>query len=177
VHIPTLGFLSDCFKITYLCDVSEDALSHCAQKISSRPATTISADELCSSSEVDVVFVVSSDVYHVHHAVLALQHGKHVFIEKPMALNFRDADAVIRAEKLSTGKVMVGYMRRYAAGFIDALKEIGGLDQIKYARVRGIIFLNLTDERYNRTQSWVCKPVWHISQEIHRFQEDRFRRP
>lgn len=39
-HIPTLGFLNDYFKITYLCDVSEDSLKHCAAKIPVTPKTT-----------------------------------------------------------------------------------------------------------------------------------------
>lgn len=137
-HISTLAFLSDLFKVTYLCDVSENALQHCQQKIIGHvPKTTRDAVQLCSSPEVDVVFVVNSDEYHTVHTVLALQHNKHVFVEKPMALNQRDADAVIEAEKRSSGKVMVGYMRRFAAGFVDALKEIGGMDKITYARVRG----------------------------------------
>lgn len=34
---------------------------------------------------------------------------------------------------------MIGYMRRYAAAFVDAVKEVGSIEQIRYARVRDII--------------------------------------
>jgi predicted dehydrogenase len=139
-HISTLAFLSDLFKVTYLCDVSDGALRHCQRKIIGHvPKTTRDPVQLCSSPDVDVVLVVNSDEYHTVHTVLALQHNKHVFVEKPMALNQRDADVIIEAEKLSHAKVMVGYMRRYAAGFVDALTEIGGMDKITYARVRGML--------------------------------------
>lgn len=51
-------------------------------------------------------------------------------------------DAIIEAEKVSEGKVFVGYQRRYAPAFLDAVKEVGGLEEIQYARVRDIIGLN-----------------------------------
>jgi hypothetical protein len=139
-HIPTLGFLSDKFKVTYLCDVSDGALAHCASKVTGeKPHTTRSAETLCSAPEVDIVMIANSDAFHVPHALLALHHGKTVFIEKPMALSLKDADSIIALEKDSPGKVMVGYMRRYASAFIDAVKEIGSLDQVQYARVRDIV--------------------------------------
>jgi len=56
-----------------------------------------------------------------------------------MALSLKDADKIIELEKTSSGKVMVGYMRRYASAFIDAVKEIGTLGQVQYARVRDIV--------------------------------------
>ncbi|KAJ4297627.1 hypothetical protein N0V90_005520 [Kalmusia sp. IMI 367209] len=139
VHIPTLLFMRDWFRITYLCDVSSAALEHCSKGIPNEHRTTPDPALLCASEEVDVVLVANSDEYHAAHAVLALKHDKHVLVEKPLALTKRDVLAVIEAEKSSKGSVMVGYMRRYAAPFEDAVKEIGGLDKILYARVRDII--------------------------------------
>lgn len=137
VHIPTLGFMSDKFKITYLCDVSAGAMELCRSRIPGEPKITKDPAELCSSPDVDLVFVLSSDEYHISQAILALEHDKLVFVEKPLALNLRDVDRIIEAEKKSKGKVMVGYMRRYAAAFVDGIREIGGLDKILYVRVRG----------------------------------------
>lgn len=142
-HIPTLGFMSDYYQVTYLCDVSDAALAHCKSKvIGATPATTRDAEELCSSSEVDVVMIANSDAFHVLHAILGLKYNKIVFVEKPMALSLKDADALIEAESKSSGKVMIGYMRRYASAFTDAITELGGIDKILYARVRDIIGLN-----------------------------------
>lgn len=83
--------------------------------------------------------IANSDAFHVPHALLGLKHNKIVFIEKPMALSLADADRIIELEKQSSGKVMVGYMRRYTSAFIDAVSEIGSLDQVHYARVRDIV--------------------------------------
>ena len=139
VHIPTIGHLSDLFTITYLCDVSNDALVHCQGRIAGKqPSVTRNAEDLCCSPNVDVVLVANSDAFHVPHTLLGLKYNKTVLVEKPMALNLRDADLIIEAEKASSGQVMVGYMRRYAAAFQDAVKELGGRT-ILYARVRDII--------------------------------------
>lgn len=138
IHIPTLSHMSDWYRITYLCDVSEGALKHCAAKLHGTAKTTRDPAELCSSPDVDAVMVVNSDEYHAEHAVLALKNDKHVLVEKPLALTKRDMQAIVEAEKKSKGMVMVGYMRRYAAPFEDAVREIGGMDKILYARVRGM---------------------------------------
>lgn len=140
VHIPTLGFFSEQFQITFLCDVSKQALEHCRKRVvGGVPSITTNPQDLCSSPDVDVVFVINSDEYHADHAILALEYDKFVFVEKPLALNVRDIERIQAAERASTGKLMVGYMRRYAAAFIDGVKEIGGIDKILYARVRGML--------------------------------------
>jgi predicted dehydrogenase len=141
IHIPNLNALSDWYHTTYLCDVSQQALAHCATKVigSTKPKTTTSAEELCASSEVDVVLVANADAYHVPHALLALKHNKYCLLEKPAALCFRDIDLLIAAEKDSQGKIFVGTMRRYASALEDAIQEVGGMAQIKFARVRDII--------------------------------------
>lgn len=139
-HIPTLVFLSSYFRITYLSDVSPNALSHCYRKVpGNAPQTTLEAEELCASPSVDAVLIASPDEYHASHAIAALNHNKFVLVEKPMALTRRDAAAIIAAERRSAGTVMVGYMRRYAPAFEDAVRLVGGMDQILYARVRDII--------------------------------------
>ena len=45
------------------------------------------------------------------------------------------------AEEQSQGRVFVGYMRRYAPGFLDAIAEVGGTGEILYAHVRDIIWI------------------------------------
>jgi predicted dehydrogenase len=139
-HIPMLNMMSDYYRITYLCDISKQSLEHCAGKVAgSRPKTTTDANELCASSDVDAVIVCNATAFHPTHAILALQHDKHVFVEKPLALCYRDLDAIQAAEAVSKGRVFVGYMRRYAPAFLQAMAEVGDRSKIQYARVRDII--------------------------------------
>jgi predicted dehydrogenase len=143
VHIPNFNFLSHKFRTTYLCDISKDALEHCSKMVQGGPPkTTESAEELCSSDDVDVVLICNGDEYHVAHGILALKYNKWCLIEKPLALCFRDFNALIAAEKASRAKVFVGTMRRFAPAFLEAVQEVGGMEKIIYARVRAIIWPN-----------------------------------
>lgn len=142
VHIPTLNHLSHLFQITHLSDVSEDAMKHSQSKVAgnSRPKMTRNVEELCKAADVDLVMLASMHPFHASQAALALQAGKHVFIEKPIALTLQDTDLIIDAEKKAGGaKVFIGYMRRYAGAFVDAVKEVQSIGPVRYARVRDII--------------------------------------
>ncbi|WP_231571555.1 Gfo/Idh/MocA family protein [Gordoniibacillus kamchatkensis] len=100
------------------------------------------AHELAAQADLDAVFVLNSDEYHADCAIAAIRNKKHVLIEKPMALNEADADAIIRARDEAGVRVMVGYMRRFAPAYVQAVQEVKSLDQIQYARVRDIIGQN-----------------------------------
>ncbi|MBK5482515.1 Gfo/Idh/MocA family oxidoreductase [Peribacillus sp. TH16] len=138
IHLPILATMPDKYRIAALCDVSEESLAYNGKKYEVENLYT-DAKELVKQSNLDVVFVLNSDEYHAEVAVDAANEGKHVLIEKPMALTMADADAIIEAKNKNNIKVMVGYMRRYAPAFEAAIKEIGGLDKVLYARVRDII--------------------------------------
>ncbi len=56
-------------------------------------------EALCSSANVDVVFITSPDAMHLDDTLLALKHGKAVLCEKPMAMNAGEAEEMNRAAK------------------------------------------------------------------------------
>ena len=147
VHIPTINALSHLFEVTYLYDVSSEAKLHSRSKVAgnSRPQIAQSVQELCSAPEVELVLIASHHALHASEALLALEAGKYVFIEKPIALTLQDVDTIITADAAAGGsKVFIGYMRRYAGAFLDAVKEVQSIPQIRYARVRDIIGPNST---------------------------------
>ena len=59
-----------------------------------------------------------------------------------MCLTFAEAEAIIRARDETGVHVMVGYMRRFAPAFMQAVTEVRGLGKINYARIRDIIGRN-----------------------------------
>lgn len=138
VHIPVLEAMPDRFKITAICDISPQLVQYIGDRYGIANRYT-EASELVKQPDVDVVLVLNSDEYHAECAIAAADHRKHVLIEKPMCLTEAEADAIIEAQKRNGVKVMVGYMRRYAASFVEAVNHIGGFERITYARVRDII--------------------------------------
>lgn len=70
--------------------------------------------ELIEDADTDAVFVLTRHDSHAHLAARALSAGKHVFVEKPLALTMDDLDAVVAARGSSAQILMVGFNRRYA---------------------------------------------------------------
>lgn len=140
-HLPTLALCSEMFKTIALVDISEQALAHCRAKFHV-PNTFTSVDKmLASCPEVELVMIMNANEYHAIHAVTCLKAGKHVFIEKPMAMTLAGAADIEEARVASNKIVFVGYMRRYAPAFLrlkEQLNQVAAGD-INYIRVRDII--------------------------------------
>jgi predicted dehydrogenase len=140
-HLPILEQLSDRYEITALCDISPSLVEWAGHKYRVTNLYT-DAKRLAEQADLDAVFVLNSDEYHAECAIHALKNKKHVLIEKPMTLTEADADAIIQARDEAGVQAMVGYMRRYAPAFTEALEEIKSLGKIQYARIRDIIGQN-----------------------------------
>lgn len=74
-----------------------------------------SAEELCASSEIDAVFVVSPDALHLPHVLLAAQHGKPVLCEKPLGMNAAEVEKMLFATRAAGVVFGVAQNMRYNA--------------------------------------------------------------
>ncbi len=149
MHIPVLCDLGDKFKITAISDVSPSLVKFILEKYSI-PNAFLTAEEVVSCDQVDAVLVLSPDQYHCEYAKMALENGKHVFIEKPIALCESELNSLIEAEQKAHDKVvMVGYMRRFAGPFLKA-KEI--------------LEREPKDVRYIRCRDNICEGPFYVGQ-------------
>ncbi|KAK8864559.1 hypothetical protein IAR55_001809 [Kwoniella newhampshirensis] len=141
-HLPTLLLCSQWYRTVAICDISQEALDHCARKFHV-PKTYLDVRTMLSQSpEIDLVMVMNANEYHCDHAILALQAGKHVFVEKPMAICFSEAERLEAAAKAAGKVVFIGYMRRYASAFLRVKELVAAQKSISYVRVRDIIGMN-----------------------------------
>jgi len=154
IHLPTLSLLSHMYSVVAICDVSQNAAIHCAKKFHI-PKATADPYELISLPEVEVILNLTSDQFHAPYTIAALEAGKNVMLEKPMALSIKAGLAIVEAEKTAKGpRVFIGYMRRYAPSFTSAFKqEIAAIPRILYARSRDIIGPNSHFVSQSGTQS------------------------
>jgi predicted dehydrogenase len=115
IHLPPLHELRDLFSVTALCGVSASVLAGIGAM---HQGARLYADyrQLVADPAVDAVPVGNPDAYHAQTVIAAVAAGKHVLLEKPIAVTIPDADAMIAAEAKAKTKVtvQVGYMRRYA---------------------------------------------------------------
>ena len=92
--------------------------------------------ELLADPEVDAVVIATPTGFHREIAVAAAQAGKHILCEKPMARNEAECDEIIAAADCCNVKLQIGFMRRFAASFIEAKRridagEVGEVVQVK----------------------------------------------
>jgi len=71
------------------------------------------AEALCESPNVDFVYIATPHQYHREHVIMAAEHGKHIIVEKPMALTLEDCDAMIEAVDRTGVKLIVGHTHSY----------------------------------------------------------------
>ncbi len=141
IHLPILEMLADRFEIAALCDISPALLETMGEKYRVSRLYP-NALQLVSQNNLDAVFVLNNDEHHAECVIAALKNKKHVLVEKPMTLNIKDAKAVIQARDEAGVQVMVGYMRRFAPAFVQAVEEVKTMEKILYARVKDIIGQN-----------------------------------
>lgn len=104
-----------------ICDVAEDLLARMAAAFQPRRTFT-NYDAMLADPQLEALIVATSDAFHVEAAKAALEAGKHVLCEKPMAISVEDAEALKEAVRRSGRVLHVGHMKRYDPG-IEAAKD------------------------------------------------------
>jgi polar amino acid transport system substrate-binding protein len=72
------------------------------------------ADEVINDEDVNLIVIATRHESHAELARRALERGLHVFVEKPLALNEEELERVLAAARNSTGRLMVGFNRRFS---------------------------------------------------------------
>ena len=81
-------------------------------------------EEIINDSTIDCIAVVTPDFAHTQYAVAALDAGKHVILEKPMAMSSEECKKIISARDSNNKKLMVNYHNRWYPAFLAARDTI-----------------------------------------------------
>jgi len=81
-------------------------------------------DEILSDPEIDVVMIASRNQYHGAQSLAALRAGKHVFVEKPMALTEEECREICRTVEETGSHLTVGFNRRFAPFYAEMKKQL-----------------------------------------------------
>jgi phthalate 4,5-cis-dihydrodiol dehydrogenase len=124
-------------------DPRAEARERFAAEFSARTYDTV--EGLCADRDVEVVYVATPHQHHARHVALAAQRGKHVLVEKPMALTLEDCAAMIAAARSANVHLIVGHSHSFDAPILRtrALIESGS-----FGAVRMIHAFNYTDFLY-----------------------------
>jgi len=133
IHLDTYAKIPG-YKVTAVCDVRETALADARAK--SGAAGFADYHDLVAQKDVDVVAVCTPNYLHAPVTIAALNAGKHVFVEKPMAYDVKAAKEMIAARDKSGKLVQIGVCQRFR-GDAQVLKshiENGELGRIYFAK-------------------------------------------
>lgn len=112
-------------------------------------------DMLIAFPEIEIVSICTPNYLHAEHSILALQHGKHVLCEKPLAINVADAQQMIEVAHFNKKKLFVVKQNRYNPPIV-ALKSL--LNDHKLGKINSFqinCFWNRPNEFY--ISSWKGK--------------------
>lgn len=108
-----------------ICDVADDLRDRMAA--THAPKRSFSDyDAMLADPELEAVIIATSDAFHVPAALRALQAGKHVLCEKPLAVSVEEAESLRSAVASSGLTLQVGHMKRFDAGLQAAKAFVDG---------------------------------------------------
>ncbi|WP_276166092.1 Gfo/Idh/MocA family protein [Zobellia alginiliquefaciens] len=115
-------------KIIYSCDVDDTILEEhnawCQENIGYIPKNEKDFRKVLEDKDVDAVFIATPEHWHAPMAIMALQAGKHVYVEKPCSHNPYENDLLVEAHKKYGKKVQMGNQQRSAQTSILGVKDI-----------------------------------------------------
>jgi predicted dehydrogenase len=117
-------------EITCICDVDDRAIAKAikaaARKQKTEPKGSKDFRKILEDKTVDAVTIATPDHWHAPMAILALQAGKHVYVEKPCSHNPREGELLVAAAAKSRGLCQMGSQRRSFPNTQAAVKAIRG---------------------------------------------------
>lgn len=138
MHVREISMFPELFTIVAGADPTFSRAKHLEEKCGARPYKSI--EELLQDPEVELVSVASRSADHLKHTLQALEAGKSVFLEKPIAVNYDEALQLAEADKKYPNKLYFRQNRRFEPGFVFVRElidsgKIGEVFEIKLRRL------------------------------------------
>jgi predicted dehydrogenase len=143
-------------ELRWVCDLAEEARARAA-KLAPTARITAKLDEVLADPEVEAVVVATNATHHHAHALAALRAGKHVLVEKPMAVSVAQAEEMVAEAKRAGRVLMVGHLMLFhpAVVRLRQLIETGELGRVYYMVA---VRVNLGKVRSDENALWSFAP-------------------
>jgi len=121
--------LSEMGLLRFVCDSNTENATRFASEFNAQTGTL---DQILADEEISALVITSPATTHCKIACDALDAGKHVYIEKPMAMSLDEAGLIEMAAKQAKKQVMIGHLIRYHPAFqrLQQLVEQGAVGEI-----------------------------------------------
>jgi len=131
--------LTDCDVVT-VCDVDNRAIEKCIKTVKSVQDKTPKGEKdlrkVFENKQIDAVVIAMPDHWHTPAALLALQAGKHVYLEKPVSYCPREGEMLVEAAAKYGKVVQVGTQRRSWPKVIEAIQQVqkGAIGKVHFGK-------------------------------------------
>lgn len=131
VHARAIMELEDA-ELTAVCDANAERASDYAKKYGVKPYSSF--EDMLGDPEIDAVTICTPSGMHAEQAITALKAEKHVLLEKPMALNSKDAKMICDEAEKSNKQISVVFQMRYTDDirYIKNIIDEGKLGQLVF---------------------------------------------
>ena len=113
IHLPNLEKLSNLFSIYAICDKDSGNADNLAKRYSCKYSCT-DYEDILKDENINMVIISTRHNQHAELSIKAIEKGKAMLLEKPMALNFEELEKLYKALKEFQVPFMVGFNRRFA---------------------------------------------------------------
>lgn len=138
-------------SLVAVCDIDEEKAKSIAKKFSVSYYTDM--NEMMIKEDIDVVSVLTESGYHAKHVISLAKYGKHIVVEKPMALTLDDADSMIQTCAENGCKLFVVKQNRFNVPVVK-LKE--AMDEKRF----GKLVMGTIRVRWSRDQNYYDQAWW-----------------
>lgn len=140
-------------ELVAICDIDQNKVRLLSQQLGVPGFTSLNQMMAEMGESIDIVNILTPSGLHPEHAIAVAQFGKHVVVEKPMALRLQDADDMIRSCDKNGVRLFVVKQNRYNVA-VQQLKK--ALDQGRF----GKIVMGTVRVRWCRTQDYYNQAAW-----------------
>lgn len=110
---------------------------------------TSNVDDILKDQSGDVIFIATRHDSHAEYTVKAIQNNKACFVEKPLALNMSELNAITEAyQKTDSSNLMVGYNRRFSSLSIEAKKFINSSSIVPLSMIYRVNAQNIDPDHW-----------------------------
>lgn len=178
VHAQAIAFGLPQAKIVSVTDINQESAKSLAERCAI-PTVAASSTEIFADPRVDAVLICSSTDTHAEFICQAARAGKHIFCEKPIALELSKIDEAIAAVRQAGVKMQIGFNRRFDSNFARVRQaiqsgEIGkplllhiisrdpAPPPLSYIKTSGGIFLDMTIHDFDMARFLIGDEVEEI---------------
>ncbi len=178
VHAATLAYRAPATRLLAVADSNLEAARELADK-HCIPQATGDYRELLANPDIQAVFICSATNTHAQFTEEAARAGKHIFCEKPIALDLGQIDRALATVKQAGVKLQVGFNRRFDANYARVRQaiECGEIGQpallhiisrdpapppVAYVKVSGGMFLDMTIHDFDMARFLIGSDVEEV---------------